>query len=495
MKTQIQKIIGLLTISSLLFVSCETVDFGDENLNPNAVSKANTGALITGAMRNIPSLVSGVNPTLLVQQVSEITYNDDSCYETIQWNFDGFYTGPLMDLQTVINLNTTDPASYSSSGSAGMQMGVAHLLQVYMYQKMTDRWGAIPYSEALQGVDNLKPKFDDQKDVYMGMFAQIDAALGMLDGGGLSGDFMFNGNMAMWKKFGNTMKMVMALRIADIDASTASAKFLEAHNGGVLQSNADNVHYPYTAADANDSPWQDRFQSRDDFAASDVMFAHLYNGGVNVDPRVHKFMKPVVTAGGGAGGSAKVEVKYQTVDGKVYGGMPYGVLTPGILQSWVSYLPDSVIKTSAATQGGMLYSRAQVAFCYSEAAHRGWIPAAAGTKQQWYEIGIKASMAQWGVSSADAATYVAAAAAASVETIATEKWKALYMQGEEAWAEHRRLDFPVLTPATDALTGTGIPKRYGYGATTASANKANHDAAVAKISGYSQDSPVWWDTK
>jgi hypothetical protein len=183
MKKQIQKIIGLLTISSLLFVSCETVDFGDENLNPNSVSKANTGALITGAMRNIPGLVSNVNPTLLVQHVSEITYNDDSCYETIQWNFDGFYTGPLMDLQTVINLNTTDPDSYTSSGSAGMQMGVAHLLQVYMYQKMTDRWGSIPYSEALKGVDELKPKFDDQKDIYMGMFAQIDAALGMLDGG------------------------------------------------------------------------------------------------------------------------------------------------------------------------------------------------------------------------------------------------------------------------------------------------------------------------
>ena len=79
MKTQIQKIIGWLTISSLLFVSCETVDFGDENLNPNAVSKANTGALITGAMRNIRSLVSGVNPTVLVQQVSEITYNIFTC--------------------------------------------------------------------------------------------------------------------------------------------------------------------------------------------------------------------------------------------------------------------------------------------------------------------------------------------------------------------------------------------------------------------------------
>ena len=212
MKTQIQKIIGLLTISSLLFVSCETVDFGDENLNPNAISKANTGALITGAMRNIPSLVSTVNPLLLSQQISEITYNEDSCYETTQWNFDGFYSGPLMDLQTVINLNNSENASdYSASGSVGMQKGVAHLLKVYMMQVVTDRWGAVPYSEALQGIDNLKPSFDDQSAIYTGLLAEIDAALGFLDGGGLAGDFMFNGDAAKWRQFGNTMKMVMAM--------------------------------------------------------------------------------------------------------------------------------------------------------------------------------------------------------------------------------------------------------------------------------------------
>ena len=489
MKTQIQKIIGLLTISSLLFVSCETVDFGDENLNPNRVSKANTGALITNAMRSIPGLVSNVNPLLLVQHVSEITYNDSSCYETIQWNFDGYYTGPLMDLQTVINLNTEDPASYTSSGSAGMQMGVAHLLQVYYFQKMTDRWGAIPYSESLKGVDNLKPKFDDQKDIYMGLFGQIDTALGLLDGGGLNGDYMFGGSATSWKKFGNTMKMVMALRISDADASTARSKFMEAHNGGVIGAGGD-IHYPYTAADANDAPWQDRFQSRDDFASSDTMVEHLI---ASSDPRLHVYMKPVEQAGGVAGGAAKVVVNYTTVDGKVYGGMPYGVLTPGILQSWVSYLPDSVIRVSAARQGGMLFSYAQVALCYAEAAQKGWsVP---GTAQSWYEAGIAASMTQWGVSAADSATYIASVGAASTQTIATEKWLALYMQGEEAWSEWRRLDYPVLARATDALTGTGIPVRLGYGAYTASANKANHDAAVAKVSGYSQDSKVWWDTK
>ena len=486
MKTQIQKIIGLLTISSLLFVSCETVDFGDENLNPNAVSTANTGALITSAMRNLPGIVSTVNPLLLSQQVSEITYNEDSCYETVQWDFDSYYTGPLMDLQTVINLNNSENASdYSSSGSVGMQKGVAHLLRVYMYQAMTNMWGAIPYSEANQGVDNLKPAYDDQSAIYAGLMTEIDAALGFLDGGGLAGDFMFNGDAAKWRQFGNTMKMVMALRMADVDPGTAQAKFKEAIAGGVLGSNADNIHYPYLSAETNDNPWQDRFQSREDFATSDVMVDHLF--AMN-DPRLAKYAEPVVSATGDVS-----KIDYVEYGGETYAGMPYGVLNPGILQTRISFLPSTVIY-DGTTAGGMLYTYAQVCFSYAEAHLRGWT-GLAGDAQTWYELGIAASHAQWGVSTADAVAYLGTIAPVSMETMATEKWVALYMQGHEAWSEWRRLDYPVLNRATDALTGTGIPVRYGYGVNTANSNKENHDAAVAKISGYSQDSKVWWDTK
>ena len=64
--------------------------------------------------------------------------------------------------------------------------------------------------------------------------------------------------------------------MADVDPGTAQAKFKEAIAGGVLGSNADNIHYPYTASDDNDNPWQDRFQSREDFATSDVMVDHLF---------------------------------------------------------------------------------------------------------------------------------------------------------------------------------------------------------------------------
>ena len=165
------------------------------------------------------------------------------------------------------------------------------------------------------------------------MLAEIDAALSFLDGGGLSGDFMFNGDAAKWRQFGNTMKMVMAMRMADVDPSGAEAAFKSAIAGGVLGSNADNIHYPYTTADANDNPWQDRFQSREDYAASDVMVDHLF---ANSDPRLAKYAAPVVSA---TGDTSKID--YVEYGGSTYAGMPYGVLNPGILQTRISFLPSS----------------------------------------------------------------------------------------------------------------------------------------------------------
>ena len=91
MKNKFNKFVGLVLTFSVLFWSCENVDFGDENVNPNAVSTPNTGALLTNVIRNIPSMVSGVNNTLLAQHVSEVTYTEDSRYENVQWNFDGWY--------------------------------------------------------------------------------------------------------------------------------------------------------------------------------------------------------------------------------------------------------------------------------------------------------------------------------------------------------------------------------------------------------------------
>ena len=142
----------------------------------------------------------------------------------------------------------------------------------------------------------------------------------------------------------------------------------------------------------------------------------------------------------------------------------------------------------------MMFSYAQIAFGYAEAAHRGWnVPGDAPT---WYNIGIQASMAQWGVDAAAATAYANAhpiSPTAPMESIAYEKYVALYMQGAEAWAEWRRLDHPQLAPAADALSGSGIPVRNGYSALTRELNADNYNAAVQAQGTDNQDTRLWWD--
>jgi len=142
-----------------------------------------------------------------------------------------------------------------------------------------------------------------------------------------------------------------------------------------------------------------------------------------------------------------------------------------------------------------LYTYAQVCFAMAEAHLRGWT-GLAGDAQTWYEYGIAASHDQWGVASSDATAYLATVAPVSMETMAMEKWVALWLQGYEGWAEWRRLDYPNdISAPSAAISGTGIPVRHGYGAQTISNNKANYDAAVALQGPDTQDTKLWWDTK
>jgi len=257
---------GGLVLAMGLAVSCDTVDFGDENLNPNQPSTASTAALLTNAIRTIPSHVSEVNSNLMVQYISEITYTEDSRYEQFEWSYDGWYSGPLKDLQEIIDLNSQAPEKYTAGGTTANQIAAARILQAYYFHYLTDRWGAVPYdrSEILKGAQNLKPAFAQQEDIYLGdggLFDEIDAALAQIDDAGtLNGDILFDGNMAHWRKFANTLKMVMALRISQRNSGVAQTKFIEAHNAGVIGA-GENIHYPYLTEDNNDNPWQDRFLS------------------------------------------------------------------------------------------------------------------------------------------------------------------------------------------------------------------------------------------
>lgn len=497
------KFISLLAL--LTYQACETVDFGNENLNPNSPAVASTSALLTNAQRSIPTIVSEVNSNLMVQYISEITYTEDSRYEQFEWSYDRWYSGPLKDLQEIIDLNTTNPDLYKSSGTTENQIAIARILKAYFFLYLTDRWGMIPYSEALKGSENIKPKFDSQEFIYNSLFDEIDMSLGLInEGGSIKGDILFGGDLVKWKKFANTMKLIMAMRVSNINPSLGKEKLLEALDSGVILGSDENLHYPYLTEDTNDNPWQDRFQTREDYAVSNVFIDFLNE---NNDPRI----------------SAFAELPQSDSSG-TYVGCPYGVANPNILQSDMSFITSDIIY-DGTKKGGVIFTFAQVCFSLAEAYQRGMLtdddnqgpvgpvgyPLMDSPEilqdlfpydmdELWYYVGIGASMGQWGISRSESVEYmnqpnILYDKTTGIEQIATQKWISLYMQGAEAWAEWRRLDFPHLEPAVDALSGNGIPVRNGYAALTKSLNEESYKNAVSIQGPDNQDTRLWWDIK
>ena len=77
------------------------------------------------------------------------------------------------------------------------------------------------------------------------------------------------------------------------------------------------------------------------------------------------------------------------------------------------------------------------------------------------------------------------------QKIGTQSWIALYNRGHEAWTTWRRLDYPVLTPPTDA--NSAVPLRYTYPVQEQNLNTANYTAAAAAIGGDIVETKLFWD--
>ena len=175
--------------------------------------------------------------------------------------------------------------------------------------------------------------------------------------------------------------MRIALRMADVDSSTASSVFNSAYNSGVISSGGD-LHYPYLTSDAFDNPWQDRFQTRYDYVVSEKFIDYLKATG---DPRL-PFM---------ADGTA-------ISNGTEYVGLEYGLENPGVLETLLSGIDGRIIY-DGTQQGGWIATYSEVCFAMAEAYERGWTTV--GDTQTWVRLGVQASCERWGVSSSAAAAY------------------------------------------------------------------------------------------
>ncbi|MCH7410162.1 SusD/RagB family nutrient-binding outer membrane lipoprotein [Belliella sp. DSM 111904] len=460
--------------ASMLFTSCG--EFGDLNLDPNRPSTPLTSSLLTGAERNVSSLIGDATSTLYVQHLSEKQYTEASRYQTIYFDFNGFYSGPLMNLQRIIELNTNEETSGDvlAGGSNNNQIAVARILRALFFSVLTDRWGELPYSQALQGADNFSPTYDTQEFIYNDLLNELKEAAAQIevDQPGVTGDFLMSGNMENWRRYANSLRLVLALRLSNVAPSIAQTNIQEAYAGGLI---TENFMYPYLADANNQNPWFGRYLTRVDYAISDTMFDFL--DPLN-DPRLPVFADPAAASG-------------------AINPMSYGVsntVAGSITNDAVSYLGMEFRQQNSPLA---IMTLAQLEFSLAEAAHRGFIAESASAH---YLNGIAESFTQFGVfNTNDYNAYIAQPEVAwdtnrAFELIGNQKWVALFLQGFEAWSEWRRLDFPSLSPAVDALNQSRqIPRRQAYPTTERDINTTNYNESVARQGEDTLDTRIWWD--
>ena len=452
--------------SLLLVITGCTSDFGDMNEDPNNPSEALPDLLLTSALQSVSDVAGATTGALYVQYFAETQYTEDSRYGTEQFDFTGWYTGPLSDCQAIINSETATD-NYKAA---------ARITKAYFMHMMTDRWGMLPYSQALLGADNFQPAYDTQEEIYKGLIADLAEAVTLFDANSsLNGDLLFSGDVSRWAQWGNTMRMVMALRLSGVDPSYAEEQYTDAISAGVIEA---DIMYAHLAEDANASPWYTRFVTRTDYAISNTMDDAMTAKG---DLRLLKYADPCPDAE--AAGATGLDLIV---------GMTYGISNgeAGDIPNQAISFPGAAIRSQDSPLP--VYTMAQVHLCKAEAAGHGW----GGDAATEYDAGVTASFSQWwgadGV--AAAAEYLSENPYIDLSSIAYEKWVAGFPSGYEAWSEWRRLDSPSLTPASDAQNTSGqIPVRHAYPQTESELNGTNYDAAVSSQGADNLDTKLWWD--
>jgi hypothetical protein len=296
--------------------------------------------------------------------------------------------------------------------------------------------------------------------------------------------------------------MRVAIRTSKVDPNYLT-HIQDAIAGGVFESNADNAKLRFLGATPNAAPLYDAFyfSNRNDFTLA-MPFVDLLtgrndeaNGKTNpfaglFDPRLAVWTVP---------------------NNGEYIGMPYGITNDETAVARPSAI--DLTEGGATTAGNLALTFmdfAEVAFIRSEVEN--W-------SQEWYETGIMASLEDWAVEGAITGDlpadydqlvedYLAGLPPASMETVLTQKYIALFLQGYEAWAELRRTDYPKMvvrpgevsyinpsgTPVIfEPLVGDDIPNRINYPIIEQSLNATSYADAVGRMGSDELGVKVWWD--
>ena len=486
---------NILLILMLFFVASCSDTFEEFNTNPNEPTSVSPDVLLTGAIRK--SVNTSVDATFLVGSVAaQLTAKTLRLeVDAYDWNafpnyWEGWYES-LTDVKSVEDIAI-------SQGNENLE-GAAIVLRCWIVQNLTNAYGDIPYSEAIQGAnENFTPMYDDQQAIYEDLLSELSRADGLLsaENGGIPGDILLDGDVAKWRKFANSLRLRLLIYAGDNIGDVASQFSAIVSDGNIISGNEDNVTLTYTGSAPNEFPVVPlKIGDFDAVALSETSYTIM--DGYN-DPRLMRYARPdnedftvapvftgrVNGIGEGCGAAAGSRLGVQYYD------------YPGLTNADALNLPVAE---------GIIMTYSEVSFLLAEAVATGWIP---GDAETYYRQGIEASMAYHLVDLApfgwldfDDFYNNSGVAYTTLTDIWEQKWLALYFHGLEPYFEVRRWyheggdsfdGIPFLEATCGNLNNDMLPLRFLYPGEEQSLNAINYQAAVDAMGGSNSQNATMW---
>lgn len=488
MKIKIINSFLVIALLSLALESC-TNDFESMNISPNSATTVPASnvlgrALLTSSQTLFAARLGAYYTGSFSGQTAAIGAGDYEYRVGInnsQW--DAMYASMTYAVETMKLAKTEDNNNLYAA---------ALTLKSYMAHKTSDMWGKIPYSEAFTLEENgtIYPKYDTEQEVYTQILTELKTAADLFDNNGEElgdGDFLFHGDITKWRKFCNSLRLRVAIRMSSADEAASKITLSNVLDNPaiypIMTSNEDNAYFNWPGITPDIEPWYTSMGASDGnktsgYRTNNIIITTLIN---NNDPRLSVYADPN---------------KYGTYRGYKYGQNQLNDTLNNANNT--SHIGDRFGNNPSGFSPFMNASESY--FIIAEAYERNLITG--NQAQANYETGIKTSLEENGISSADATTFLAepevawdSGTTSNLNKINLQKWLSLYKQGVEAWAEVRRTDTPLILEVSRdyANSHNRPPFRFSYPDSEKSLNTNFPFDVVEKDIFWGTQ--LWWDKR
>ena len=453
-----------IAIFFLVFSAC-TDQFEELNIDPNRPVHASSPSILLNAQRLMTrTFLDNNDPFVLLRWVQ---YHAVLGYDNQPFNFDWNTDNIFNNLTSALNNMELLRLQAIEDNHVNYE-AAAMIMKVWIFANATDLYGDIPYSEALQGAAIVYPKFDTQESIYIDLVKKLKEAeskivlerqVADMDGGS---DIFCQGDMLKWKKFSNSLRARLYLRMSEANGEVAKA--------GLEEIFGDPATYP--VIDDNDYNVGVQFIEEADNENTAVFVQQANNGTLrsasstivdllcaNNDPRRTILLNAT-------------DRSIDSVDAGMWSEYVYRGAPPVIADQFTTF--EFLDISTVGDDISFDYQRpidvltyAEVLFIQAEAASKGYD--VGGTAEDFYNQGIEASMLKWGVSDRTlidqylAEPFVVFQPAMALEQILTQRYIDQFQQGINTFAMVRRGGYPRLKWINVGFAiDYGFPDRVGY---------------------------------